>query len=1257
MGVIREDSVKIKFDVDCAGLTSATSGMDAFKASVTGGMNDALSGMKNVAGSSKSAASGLEQVAAAADKVDAASPEGLSDSLKQTQQDAQSTTRNLTDMVKSLKSAMKVKVSSALEKLKSIPENAKNKFDRLKSSIGSLKDANLSDIGKGLDKALGKAVTAASNLLSKLKQVAGVSLSKVGSGLSKLASGAGKATSVVGKGALSLAKGIATGVGAATTAIGGAVAASVKVGMGFEAGMSSVAAISGATGEEISALTAKAKEMGAKTVFSASESASAMEYMAMAGWKSADMIGGIEGIMNLAAASGADLAQTSDIVTDGLTAFGMAANESGRFADVMAAASANANTNVEMMGETFKYVGSAAGAMGYSIEDMAVATGLMANSGIKGSQAGTALRSTITRLAKPTKESQTAMDALGMSITRSDGSMKSFGEVMTDMRSGMQGMTEDQKASYAAMLGGQEAMSGLLAIANASDEDFNKLTNAIGNSAGAAERMAGVKLDNLQGDVTLLKSSMEGLGIEIYEGINAPLRSAAQGATEMVNNLTSAFQSGGFSGLADALGSTLAQVITQLSAMAPQAIQIGVQLIQSLLSGIQANSGSIAAGAASVITSLVSGIIALAPQLITTGLSLITQLAAGLAQSAPQLAASAAVAIQQIVQGLTANAPSLISSAQTIITSFLGGLVSAAPTLIQGGMVLVAQLISGVAQLLPQLIPLGIQLIFALLQGFVSGMGSIGEAVGQLATQIIGAIFTTDWLSVGMQIIGSLASGIWEGIKGLGKGIWEGIKSWFTGDGELTEEGAKAAESFASGVESAGPQVYSASDFVGNTAVQGFDANASLLQTTGNLYAANFETSLLSGKNSILQAGMTLGAAAPHGLNESAPAMVSAADNLTNSLMDTLNASAGTIAQASGQIGTEATSAIDSNLLSGLSTAQSTAQTGGEQVLQAMGLGIDSGATQIQSTIDTLTQTISEQMSQCWTTIGSDASSAWSELGTQISTAFSDIGSNVTLGMESIQTSVSASLEETTTTVTTGMAATTTEITAGMSASQTSVTTGMSAINAAVFSGITMLIAAMVAGMAMFVAAVTTGGSQAVASANSTAMGIYSAFASINLYGAGVNMMSGLVAGIQSMAGAVMAAAANVASAAAAAVNSALKIHSPSRVMIESGQYTGEGLIVGMENMKKTVGMAAQGLTSEIVPDRAESQSEYTPATTSCSHTSSRVSNTYSPQFTLNLNGASATETNKRTIKRWVQEAFEECIEGMSRKNPALTEV
>lgn len=302
-----------------------------------------------------------------------------------------------------------------------------------------------------------------------------------------------------------------------TLPLAGVGAAMVKTTADFEAGMSQVQAISGATGKDLEALSDKAKEMGAVTKFSASESAEALKYMAMAGWDTQKMLDGLPGVMNLAAASGEALGDVSDIVTDALTALGMKAEEAGHFADVLAQASSKSNTNVGLMGYTFKYVAPLAGSLGYSCEDLATAIGLMANAGIKGSQAGTALRSVLTRMAKPTKESANAMQALGVEITNADGSMKPLYDVMTQLRQSFSGLTENQKASYAAMLGGQEAMSGLLAIVNASDEDFNKLVEQINNADGAAEQMANTMQDNLSGQLTILKSTIEGISISFGE--------------------------------------------------------------------------------------------------------------------------------------------------------------------------------------------------------------------------------------------------------------------------------------------------------------------------------------------------------------------------------------------------------------------------------------------------------------------------------------------------------------------------------------------------------------------------------------------------------------------------------------------------------------------------------------------------------------------------------------------------------------------
>ncbi len=327
---------------------------------------------------------------------------------------------------------------------------------------------------------------------------------------------AGKKMQDIGKKMQGVGKSLSMKV---TAPLVGVAAAAGKLGMDFEAAMSEVGAISGATGRDLEALEAKAKEMGATTKFSASQSAEGLKYMAMAGWDTQKMLEGLPGVLSLAAASGEELGTVSDIVTDAMTAFGMEASQAGEFADILAAASSNANTNVGMLGESFKYVAPVAGALGYEADETAIALGLMANAGIKASQAGTAMRSILTRLAKPTKESGTAMDTLGISLTDSEGKMKSFATIMDDLRTAMRGMNEDQQAMIAAQLGGQQAMSGLLAIVNASEEDFNKLSDAIYNSTGAAEGMSKEMQDNLQGRLTILKSSLEGVALQLYDAL------------------------------------------------------------------------------------------------------------------------------------------------------------------------------------------------------------------------------------------------------------------------------------------------------------------------------------------------------------------------------------------------------------------------------------------------------------------------------------------------------------------------------------------------------------------------------------------------------------------------------------------------------------------------------------------------------------------------------------------------------------------
>ena len=318
----------------------------------------------------------------------------------------------------------------------------------------------------------------------------------------------------------------------------------INVGREFDAQMSKVQAISGATGKDFTDLRNKAKEMGSSTKFTAKESAQAFEYMAMAGWKPKEMLQGIKGIMDLAAASGEDLASTSDIVTDGLTALGMSAKDAGHFSDVLAVASSNSNTNVALLGETFKYAASVAGSYGYKLEDVAWASGLMANAGIKGTQAGTALRSIMTRLATDAGASSKQLGALGILTKKlgvqfydSNGKMRDFKDVMEDTRVAFKKLSPEEQAFVAKKIAGQNAMSGFLSVMNATTKDTDKLSNALNNCNGSAEEMANTMNDNLNGDMTTLSSTTEGLQQDLYDKFSPALRTATQEATGFVNTL------------------------------------------------------------------------------------------------------------------------------------------------------------------------------------------------------------------------------------------------------------------------------------------------------------------------------------------------------------------------------------------------------------------------------------------------------------------------------------------------------------------------------------------------------------------------------------------------------------------------------------------------------------------------------------------------------------------------------------------------
>lgn len=513
-----------------------------------------------------------------------------------------------------------------------------------------------------------------------------------------------------------------------TVPLAGAGAAAVKVSAGFESEMSKVAAISGAAGEDLTSLTDKALEMGAKTKFSASEAASAMEYMAMAGWKTEDILSGIEGIMSLAAASGEDLATTSDIVTDALTAFGLSAQDVGRFSDVLAATSSNANTNVSMLGESFKYVAPVAGSLGYSVEDTAIALGLMANSGIKASQGGTALRGSLTRLIKPTDDAAAIMNEYGISLTNTDGSMKSLGDVMGLLREKLGGLSEAQQAQVAATLFGQESMSGMLAIINSSEADYNKLTDAIYGSEGAATSMAETMQDNLSGQLTILGSTIEGIAISFGNILLPMIKKVVEGLQGFASWIN---------GLSDSQKEFIANALLMAAAIGPVLLVIG-KLVTGFLSvkkhfsgimtAFSAYKGIIAALGGSfgpillIIAAVVAAIIALKAAWDTNF--------GGIREKTAEIVAS--------IQSMFDN---MISMLQSWGNFFLG---------------------------LWESNWLGIQSIFTTLWNRVEVIFSLGLDILNEVFQLFSNLFTGNW------------SGVWENVVNIFTGIVKGIALFFS---------------------------------------------------------------------------------------------------------------------------------------------------------------------------------------------------------------------------------------------------------------------------------------------------------------------------------------------------------------------------------------------------------------------------------------------------------------------------------------------
>ena len=718
------------------------------------------------------------------------------------------------------------------------------------------------------------------------------------------------------KGLGTITKTVASATAAAVGAMG---IAAINTGREFEGAMSQVAAtmlIDKTTAEGQKAfetLENAARECGASTAFSATEAAKALNYLALAGYDADKAATALPTVLKLAGAGAMDLAAASDMVTDSMSALGIEATEANltQFSDQLAQTASKANTSVAQLGEAILTVGGTAKGLAGGTTELNTALGILADNGLKGAEGGTHLRNIILSLQNPTDKAAASLKSLGVDVYDAQGNMRGLNDVFKDLQGAMDGMDNASKDTILSTLFNKTDLTAANAmLANCTDR-FDELSASIENSAGACENMYAIQLDNLNGDIDILKSGLSDLGISIYQDLNGPLREMTQLATSMVGELSEAYKSGGMEGMVGAVGGCMAEVVNTIADYAPQVVSMGVDLLENFISGITDNSGALATAASEVITVFVEGLFTLVPQVILAGIDILTQFVQsmtaqlpqlistgtqaivnfvnGIIQRLPEVISTALTLVQTLVNSIGQNAPMLISAAIQLIGNLVLGIVSMLPQLLQMGIQLILSLaqgilsnlpqilqmgvqiiislVSGITQMLPMIIQGGIQLIISLIQGIIANLGNIVQAAVQivitLATgliqaipqliaaipQLVGAIIDTILSTNWLDVGIQIIKGLIDGILSTGKSLWNAIKSLFTG-GEVDI-----------------PDTSSQSTAVVDSYASGISSNAGTVTAAANSMATNaFSGMDTSGATA---AGTQAGTAFSTGLTES----------------------------------------------------------------------------------------------------------------------------------------------------------------------------------------------------------------------------------------------------------------------------------------------------------------------------------------------------------------------------------------------------
>lgn len=1076
------------------------------------------------------------------------------------------------------------------------------------------------DADEGADSVsdLGDSADGAKKKFSRFNSV----LKGVKSGISGFAKAAGK----IGKATM---KATAAGIGTATTAAVGLGTAAVNVGKEFETAMSQVSAtmlLDQGTEEGKAAfqtLEDAARECGASTAFSATEAAEGLNYLALAGYDAEKAAAALPTVLKLAGAGAMELGDASDMVTDAMSALDIEATQDNlkAFADNLAMTASKSNTSVAQLGEAILTVGGTAQGLKGGTTELSAMAGILADSGIKASEGGTHIRNMIMSLQMPRNDKAAGMfKDLGLEAYDAAGNMRSMGDIFGDLNAQLAGASAadvnttlstifkqtDLAAARAMMAATADSMdslgvavdaslaesgtsmaklginlndmakgfdtamsqeafaaqmmeqfgitgeqagviySGLQSVVSGAGNRFEELSGYIADSKDACQDMYDIQLDNLEGDLKILSSAASDLGISFYKDVNGPLRAVTQTASNMVTQLNSAYKSGGLSAMMTEVGDCMAQMVNGVAQYAPMAVNVGIDLVQSLVDGVTQNSSGIASAAGEVLTAFAGGIFQLAPQLAFAGIDIIVQLADSLTAQAPQLLSSGTQAIANFVSGLVQRGPDVANAALGLTQALVTGIVSNAPTLLIASVQLVGSLVSGIGQMLPQVVQMGIQLILGLVQGLVSSLPAILSTGTQAIVGFIDGIIQALPLLLqgGLQLITMLVQGVMQNLPAIGQAAISIIGS------------------LANGLISALPMVFEAVVAIPGIILEAVFTTDWL--SIGLELVSSLATGIIDGLKSIGSSVMDTIKGWFGGGDDSTEAAESAASTVS-SYADGIQANAGAVTGAASSLSTTAFSGMDFTAATAAGTqsadAFSTGLNGGMMDLCAgtSGISLDNAA-------------LAASFGQAGTE-GADAFSTGLADGLA---GFSVDTSSIGLDSAALAANLGQAGAD-------GAAALGGNLNAGLASASADTSAQMAQITTAVQDNMSQADSAVQQKMAAMVSRIQSGGSQMVQAATSAAQGIKNAFGGIDLSQAGTNMMQGLVNGISSMQSQVEAAAKNVAQAAANSVNRALQIHSPSRLMIKSGQFVDEGLAGGMLKNTRIVKSASQAAMAQPV--------------------------------------------------------------------------